>query len=73
MALQEELFGPVATRYCAHGTQRHARPPTRPVRPGRDMWTRDAEEQRQFIDGLEAEWVFVNEMVVSDARLPFGG
>lgn len=73
-AFQEELFGPVATllraRDAAHALELAN---ATPFGLGASVWTRDAAEQRQFIDGLEAGMVFVNEMVVSDARLPFGG
>ena len=40
---------------------------------GASAWTRDDAEQRRFIDEMEAGMVFVNGMVASDARLPFGG
>jgi succinate-semialdehyde dehydrogenase/glutarate-semialdehyde dehydrogenase len=73
-AYTEEMFGPVAVLFRA----RDARDALRiandsPYGLGSSVWTRDEAEQRLFIDGLEAGSVFVNGMVASDPRLPFGG
>jgi len=40
---------------------------------GASVWTRDPAAADPFISGIEAGSVFVNGMVASDPRLPFGG
>jgi len=40
---------------------------------GASVWTRDPALATQCIEGLDAGMVFVNEMLVSDPRYPFGG
>jgi len=40
---------------------------------GSNIWTRDVERAKRLAESVEAGLVFVNGMVASDARLPFGG
>jgi succinate-semialdehyde dehydrogenase / glutarate-semialdehyde dehydrogenase len=73
-AYREELFGPVASIFRAKNLDDAIRIANDSrFGLGASAWTSDDKEREQLVNELEAGMVFINRMVASDPRLPFGG
>ncbi len=72
--LKEETFGPVAALLAVRDADEAVRVANRsPYGLGAALWTADLERARALARRIESGSVFINGMVASDPRLPFGG
>jgi succinate-semialdehyde dehydrogenase / glutarate-semialdehyde dehydrogenase len=73
-AYKDEMFGPVASVFVVDGVDAAVALANDTVFGlGASVWTTDLLEQERFIAGIESGSVFINGLVKSDPRLPFGG
>jgi len=73
-AFHEETFGPVAAIIRARDSEEAIRLANQTeFGLGSAIWSRDVERARKLARDLDAGAVFINGMVASDPRYPFGG
>jgi acyl-CoA reductase-like NAD-dependent aldehyde dehydrogenase len=72
--VREEVFGPIAPVLVVPDEDEAIRAANASeFGLGSSIWTRDLERGKHLARRVEAGMVFVNSMVKSDPRMPFGG
>lgn len=73
-AYDQELFGPVATVIKVNNEEEAIKVANdTPYGLGASLWTENIEKAKELAGQIESGSVFINGMVKSDPRLPFGG
>jgi succinate-semialdehyde dehydrogenase/glutarate-semialdehyde dehydrogenase len=73
-AWREEVFGPVAAMIRARDEEEAIQLANlTPYGLGASLWTADIDRAKRLARNIEAGQVFINGLVASDPRLPFGG
>ena len=71
---EDELFGPVASLFYADGMADAIRIANDSnFGLGASAWTNDEAERELFVNEIQSGLAFINAMVASDPRIPFGG
>ncbi len=72
--MNEEVFGPVAPLYVVPNEDEAIRVANNSeFGLGASLWTTDPERAKRLVRRIESGMVFVNALVKSDPRMPFGG
>ncbi|MGK7394939.1 MAG: NAD-dependent succinate-semialdehyde dehydrogenase [Candidatus Cyclobacteriaceae bacterium M3_2C_046] len=73
-AYQEELFGPVAITFVADGAEDAVQiANSSPFGLGAAVWSKDTDKAKRLARKIESGNVFINGMVASNPKTPFGG